>query len=120
MGHLGVLYLSSAFAFVLAAAEILIYTDIFAYNKTSASTSARKTSALIVGSAEPKEVIFVNQTLQGVKAEIRQVCWPSRKKLRKNTVSVLLWSAALAALIFMTDSLRSAGFQLFLHLTANG
>lgn len=62
----------------------------------------------------------MNQTLQGVKAEIRQVCWSSPKKLRKNTASVLLWSAALAAIIFMTDSFLSAGFQLFLRLTANG
>lgn len=32
MGHLGVLYLSSAFVFVLANAENVIYADIFAYN----------------------------------------------------------------------------------------
>lgn len=62
----------------------------------------------------------MNLTLQAVKAEIRQVCWPSQKKLRKNTASVLLWSATLTAIIFMTDSFLSAGFQLFLHLTANG
>lgn len=61
----------------------------------------------------------MNQTLQGVKAEIKQVCWPSKKKLSKNTAFVLIWSASLAAIIFMTDSLLSAGFQLFLRLTAN-
>ncbi len=61
----------------------------------------------------------MSQTIQGVKAEIRQVCWSSRKKLRKNTASVLLWSATLTAIIFMTDSLLSAGFQLFLRLMEN-
>lgn len=35
MGRLGLLYLSSAFAFVLANAEIVIYADIFAYNNAS-------------------------------------------------------------------------------------
>lgn len=62
----------------------------------------------------------MSQTIQGVKAEIKQVFWPSRKKLGKNTASVLIWSASLAAIIFMTDSVLSAGFQLFLRLTANG
>lgn len=62
----------------------------------------------------------MNLTLQAVKAEIKQVCWPSRKKFTKNTATVLLWSASLAAIIFVTDSSLSAGFQMLLRLTANG
>lgn len=50
-----------------------------------------------------------------VKSELKKVVWPTFKKVRKNTVTVLIYVAIVGLVIWALDMLFTWGMSLFIN-----
>lgn len=53
---------------------------------------------------------------KGIRAELKQITWPSKKDLCKKTFIVLGMSAALTAVVVAADFVSSLAFQLLIRM----
>ncbi|MBQ4347859.1 MAG: preprotein translocase subunit SecE [Firmicutes bacterium] len=55
-------------------------------------------------------------TFDDFKAECKKIIWPSKPELRKQTITVIVVTVIMAAVIFGLDSLFTGGQNLILRL----
>ncbi len=84
----------------------------------SKETNASKTAETDKSKSKNKKDFskLLKDTYHDYLGEFRKIVWPSRQDLVKKTVTVVITSLLFGLVIFVMDTIYSAGLQLFINL----
>lgn len=57
-----------------------------------------------------------SETFRDYKAEFQKIIWPNRDEIAKKTVTVIITSLFIGAIIFCMDTIYTAGYDVILSL----
>lgn len=57
-----------------------------------------------------------SEHLADYKAEFKKIVWPNRNEVAKNTVTVVITSLMIGAILFCMDSIYTTGYSLLVNL----